>query len=67
MVSGIGATVVVTAVVAGLKVVVETSVEIVVVEDSIVDGERTGVLTEHALRVMAPMQTSAPNLAMHQF
>lgn len=66
--TGIGATVVVTAVVSGLTNVVDASLGLVVVEVSnVVDGELLGVLTEHALNVIAPMPMSAPNRAIDQF
>ncbi len=66
--TGIGATVVVTAVVSGLIDVVDVSIGLVVVEISnVVDGELLGVLTEQALNVTAQTPMRAPNRAMDQF
>lgn len=66
--TGIGATVVVTAVISGLSDVVGASIGLVVVEISnVVDGELLGVLTEHALNVIAQTPMSAPNRAIDQF
>ena len=66
--TGIGTTVVVTAVVSGLIDVVDASIGLVVVEISnVVDGALLGVLTEHALNVIAQMPMSAPNRAIDQF
>lgn len=69
VVSGVvvGATVVVTTVVAGLRVVVDSSVETVVETSEVVDGERTGVSTEHAPRVITPTHMSAPKRDIRQF
>ena len=66
--TGIGATVVVTAVVSGLNNVVGTSIGLVVVEVSnVVDGALLGVLTEHALSEIAQTPMSAPIRAINQF
>ena len=66
--TGIGATVVVTAVISGLSDVVGASIGLVVVEISnVVDGELLGLLTEHALNVIAQRPMSAPNRAIDQF
>ena len=66
--TGIGATVVVTAVVSGLNIVVGTSIGLVVVEVSnVVDGALLGVLTEHALSEIAQTPMRAPNRAIDQF
>jgi len=64
----IGAIVVVTAVVSGLKDVVGASTGLVVVEVSnVVDGELPGVLTEQAPNVIAQTPMSAPIRAINQF
>lgn len=65
--TGIGATVVVTAVVSGLSDVVGASIGLVVEVSNVVDGELLGVLTEHALNVIAQTPMSAPNRAIDQF
>ena len=65
--TGIGATVVVTAVVTGLSDVVGASIGLVVEVSNVVDGELLGLLTEHALNVIAQTPMSAPNRAIDQF